>query len=67
MLGNLKISLSGTYHAFRFSKYAARYLGTFAYRFNRRFDLAKLPQRLLIAVIHCRPRPERQLRLAEES
>lgn len=67
MLGNLKTSLSGAYHAFAFSKYAFRYLAAFAHRFNRRFDLAKLPQRLLIAVIHCRPRPERQLRLAEES
>jgi transposase-like protein len=67
VLGNLKTSLSGAYHAFAFSKYAFRYLAAFAYRFNRRFDLATLPQRLLIAVIHCRPRPERQLQLAEES
>ena len=52
VLGNLKTSLSGTHHAF-------------AYRFNRRFDLATLPQRLLIAVVHCHRRPERELRLAE--
>jgi hypothetical protein len=31
------------------------------------FNLATLPQRLLIALIHCRPQPERQLQLAEES
>jgi transposase-like protein len=67
VLGNLKTSLSGTYHAFRFSKYAARYLGAFAYRFNRRFDLATLPQRLLIAAVHCRPRTEPALRRAELS
>ena len=67
VLSNLKTSLSGAYHAFAFSKYAFRYPAAFAYRFNRRFDLATLPQRLLIAVIHCRPRPERQLQLAEES
>lgn len=67
VLGNLKTSLSGTYHAFAFSKYAARYLAAFAYRFNRRFDLATLPQRLLIAVVNCRRRPERELRLAELS
>ena len=67
VLGNLKTSLSGTYHAFRFSKYAARYLGAFAYRFNRRFDLATLPQRLLIAVVQCRPRTEPALRRAELS
>jgi len=65
VLGNLKTSLSGTHHAFAFSKYAARYLAAFAYRFNRRFDLATLPQRLLIAVAHCHRRPERELRLAE--
>lgn len=67
VLGNLKTSLSGTYHAFRFSKYAARYLSAFAYRFNRRFDLATLPQRLLIAAVHCRPRTEPALRRAELS
>ena len=67
VLGNLKTSPSGTYHASRFSKYAARYLGAFAYRFNRRFDLATLPQRLLIAAIHCRPRTEPALRRAELS
>ena len=42
-LGNLKTSLSETYHAFRFSKYAARCLGAFACRFNRRFDLPRYP------------------------
>jgi transposase-like protein len=67
VLGNLKTSLSGTYHAFAFSKYAFRYLAAFAYRFNRRFDLATLPQRLLIAVVGCGRRPEHQLRLAEDS
>ena len=66
VLGNLKTSLSGTYHAFAFSKYALRYLAAFAYRFNRCFDLATLPQRLLIAVVHCSRRPEHQLRLAED-
>ena len=39
----------------------------FAYRFNRRFDLATLPQRLLIATVHCGRRPERELRAAEDS
>jgi hypothetical protein len=67
VLGNLKTSLSGTYHAVAFSKYAARYLAAFAYRFNRRFDLATLPQRLLIAAAHCRRRPERELRFVEHS
>jgi hypothetical protein len=39
VLGNVKSSLSGAYHAFGFDKYAERYLGAIAYRFNRRFDL----------------------------
>ncbi|MDV7213937.1 transposase, partial [Azotobacter beijerinckii] len=57
VLGNLKTSLAGSYHAFNFRKYAARYLGAFAYRFNRRFDLRTLPARLLVAVACCTPAP----------
>jgi len=66
-LGNLNTSLSGTNQAFRFSKYAARYLGALAYRFNRRFDLATLPQRLLSTAVLCRPRAKPALRRAELS
>jgi len=65
LLGNPTTSLSGTHHACALSKYAARYLAAFAYRFNRRFELATLPQRLLIAVVHSRERPEGKLRLAD--
>jgi len=65
VLGNLKTSLSGSYHAFDFGKYAARYLAAFAYRFNRRFDLKSLHTRLLIAAVGCGPHPQRLLRLAE--
>ena len=67
VLRNLKTSLSGTYHAFAFSKYADRCLAALAYRFNRRFDLATLPQRLLVAVVQCRRHPERELRVPEHS
>ena len=49
VLGNVKTSLSGAYHSFGFSRYAERYLGAIAYRFNRRFDLHALPARLLVA------------------
>ena len=65
VLGNLKTSLSGAYHAFGFQKYAARYLAAFSYRFNRRFDLRVLPTRLLIAAVRCKPRPQRVIRSAE--
>ena len=65
ILGNLKTSLSGCYHAFDFQKYAARYLAAFCYRFNRRFDLCVLHQRLLTAAVCSAPQPLRLIRLAD--
>jgi len=65
VLGNVKSSLSGAYHAFGFDKYAERYLGAIAYRFNRRFDLHALPNRLLVAAVTTGPHPGRSIRLAE--
>lgn len=65
VLGNLKTSLSGSYHAFDFRKYAARYLAAFSYRFNRRFDLRTLNTRLLMATVACAPQPQRVIRSAE--
>ncbi len=55
------------YHALDFDKYGTRYLGAFAYRFNRRFDLAKIPLRLLATAASMGPRPRPWLRLAEKS
>jgi len=37
ILSNLKTSISGTYHSFRFKKYAHRYLGEAQYRTGRGF------------------------------
>ena len=65
VLGNLKTSLSGCYHAFDFRKYATRYLAAFCYRFNRRFDLHSLHQRLLIAAASTTPQPLRSIRVAD--
>ena len=65
VLGNLKTSLSGCYHAFDFQQYASRYLAAFCYRFNRRFDLRTLHQRLLIAAVTTPPRPLQSIRLAD--
>ena len=65
MLGNLKTSLSGTYHAFNHSKYAHRYLAEFAYRFNRRYDLTTILPRLLYAIVNFKPMPLSKLRLSE--
>jgi transposase-like protein len=67
LIANVKTSLCGAYHAFGFAKYATRYLGAIAYRFNRRFDLRSLPRRLLIAAVNLRALPEPRLRLAENS
>jgi transposase-like protein len=65
MLGNLKTSISGTYHSINHSKYGNRYLAEFCYRFNRRFDLASMPQRLLNAAATTKPHTLRTLRMSE--
>jgi hypothetical protein len=62
VLGSLKTSLSGSYHSFGFKKYAEQYLGAFAYRFNRRFDLKTLAQRLLVAAAQCGAQSQRLIR-----
>lgn len=66
ILGNLKTAIAGTYHAFDFEKYAHRYLGEYQYRFNRRFDLAAMLPRMVVAAVNTGKRPERWLRLAED-
>jgi len=67
LLGNLKTGFRGAYHTFNFAKYGTRYLAAFAYRFNRRFHLDALPNRLLVAATAIGPRPARWLRQAEVS
>jgi len=62
VLGNLKRTLSGAFHAFKYAKYARSYLGAFAYRFNRRFDLRGLLARLIVDAAGCSPRPQRLIR-----
>ena len=49
-LDNLKTSFSGTFHAFNFDKYARRYLGGCCFRFNRRFSLVAMNERIANAV-----------------
>ncbi|MES1936219.1 IS1595 family transposase [Salinisphaera hydrothermalis] len=65
MLGNLKNAITGTYHAFKFAKYASRYLADFQYRFNRRYDLSAILPRLLRAAAMTTPWTEDRLRMAE--
>jgi hypothetical protein len=47
VLSNLKDAISGTYHAFKFAKYADHHLAEVQYRFNRRFDLKSILARLV--------------------
>ena len=55
MLGNLKTAFAGTYHAFDSAKYAHRYHAEFAYRFNRRYDLATMVPRLIATSVLAKP------------
>lgn len=64
MLGNVKNAMHGTYHAIR-PKHLPRYLAEFAYRFNRRFDLAGMVERLGTAAVLTPPMPYRLVTLAE--
>jgi len=65
LIGNLKTSISGTYHAFKFRKYAHRYLAERQYLFNRRFNMKTILKRLLVASVQTGPRTEKWLRSAE--
>jgi len=64
MLGNVKNAMHGTYHAIR-AKHLPRYLAEFAYRFNRRFDLAGMIAQLGAAAAVTPPMPYRFVKLAE--
>ena len=66
LLGNVKRSIDGTYHACS-SRYAGRYLAEFAYRFNRRYQLADLVPRLAYVAARTAPLPYRLLTLAGTS
>jgi ISXO2-like transposase domain/Transposase zinc-ribbon domain len=67
VLSNLKTAITGTYHAFKFWKYADRYLAEFQYRFNRRFNMRGMLGAIVRAAARCRPCPELSLRMAEDS
>lgn len=62
VLSNLKRSLDGAYHAFKFAKYAHRYLAETQWRLNRRFDLTAPVPRLLAAAVRLAPWSEDALR-----
>ena len=62
ILGNLKTTLHGAHKAFDFAKYATHYLGSFAYRFNRRFDPRALFKQVLADTTLIPPAHERRIR-----
>jgi transposase-like protein len=57
-LGNIKTALAGTYHHVS-AKHAQRYLASFAWRFNRRYQLDTLTERLAYACARTEPHPYR--------
>ena len=64
MIGNIKNALVGTYHAIN-HKHLPRYLAEFCYRFNRRFELDNLMDRLGYVAVRTPPMPMRLLIMAE--
>ncbi len=63
-LGNIKAAMVGTYRAVR-DKHVPRYLAEFEYRFNRRYRLETMIDRLAYASVRAAPMPYRLLRLAD--
>ena len=57
-LGNIKTAIAGTYHHVS-AKHAQSYLASFAYRFNRRFQLDSIVERLAWAATRTAPHPYR--------
>ena len=57
-LGNIKTALAGSYHHVS-AKHAQSYLTSFAYRFNRRFQLDSIVERLAWAAVRTTPQPYR--------
>jgi hypothetical protein len=59
-LGNIKTALTGIYHHVS-KKHAQRYLASVAWRFNRRFQLDTMSERLMWAALQAKPRPYRAI------
>jgi transposase-like protein len=59
-LGNIKAAITGTYRQIS-PAHAGRYLASFAWRYNRRFDLDSLIPRLVHSAVRTGPLPYRML------
>ena len=64
MLGNVKNSIHCTYHSIH-GKHLGRYLGECAYRFNRRFELDRMIERLAYVACRTAPLPHRLAKMVE--
>jgi len=65
VLCNVKISFSGALHVLCFNKHSDHYFGACSFRFNRRYGLGAIIDRVLCAVRKCMERPEWLLRRME--
>ena len=66
VLGNLKTAIAGTLKSVA-RRYVFRYLAEFQYRFNRRFDLPEMLDRLACAATRAAPKPYKSLKIAHEA
>ena len=64
VLGNLKTAIAGTLKSVA-KRYVYRYFAEFQYRFNRRFDLPAMLDRLACVATRAAPRPYKSLKLAD--
>ena len=65
MLGNLQTAIAGTHHAFRFAKYAPRYLAGLQYRLNRGHRMKEMLPAMLRAILAVQPCPLAAVRAPE--
>ncbi len=64
VISNVKRSLNGTFHAIS-KKHFPRYISEFCYRFNRRYDLDQMIDRLCYVAVRTPPLPQGLLKEAE--
>lgn len=64
MIGNVKNSITGTYHSIA-SRHLPRYFAEFCYRFNRRFTLENMLPRFMFVALRTPAMPYRLLSMAE--
>ena len=65
-LGNIKSAITGTCRSCS-KQHAARYLAAYEYRFNRRFELGKMVERLAAVAAHTMPQTRKTILAADMS